>query len=569
MKILAHYDEFTGSHYHRIHLPILHLERHYPEHEIIRKKELREADFANCDILFYNRFIKIPIFNLNLLRKKYGFKIIIDMDDKVFIPKNHYMYNFYEQQKIPEKIVTNLINADYITCSTEYLANELKQYNSNIIVVPNAIDFEIDQFKLKEKELNDKLRVIYPCSLSHVHDVKLLETSFKKIRNDSFTNNNTIFTLAGYNEGNKQTKTIWDKMKDVYKKLGKYNISKSLTTDQYMAHYDNQDVCTIPLEVTDFNKSKSILKLLEAGSKKLAVIASNVEPYSLIPEGYYLPVNNNTDWYMHIKEMLKNKQMIIDYSEKLYEFVVSNYNMNDVNKIRKDLFESASNTVNIKQTKIISVCYNSNQFTEYERYMNPVKTIKDRSYLFEYNPIIEIINKNLYNVNDYKYIGIFSWKFCNKTGFSERELYYNIDGVHDVYIFVKSIFKNGKEYFDYSFNFHGQVLKELIQYICQDLNIEFTDSPEYAVFSNFYVARYDILKDYVNSYVIPTIDLLETKYKESAWLNSKYMNLKPEELFSNTGLTYYPLHSFILERMFSIYLHNNKNLKVKNCIGSY
>lgn len=569
MRILAHYDEFTGSHYHRIHIPVLHLERHYPKYEIIRKKELTEQDFANCDILFYNRFIKIPIFNLNLLRKKYGFKIVIDMDDKVFIPKNHYMYNFYEKEKISEKIVANLINADYITCSTDYLANELKLYNPNVVVVPNAIDFEIDQFKLKDKEISNKLRVVYPCSLSHVHDVKLLEISFKKIKSDPFTHNNTIFTLAGYNKGNLQTKTIWDKMKNVYKRLGKYNVVHSLTTDQYMAHYDNQDICTIPLEVTDFNKSKSILKLLEAGSKKLAVVASDVEPYSLIPKGYYLPVNNNTDWYLHIKDMIKNKQMVVDYSEKLYEYVSSNYNMNLINKIRYDLFENISHTVNTNSTKIISICYDNNQFTEYERYINPINSIRDKSYLFEYNPIVKIVNENLYNISDYNYVGIFSWKFANKTGFSEKEIYYNIDGEHDVYTFLRPLFKNGKEYFDFSFNFHGEVLKEILQHICEDLNIEFTDSPEYAVFSNFYVSKYEVLKDYVNHYVIPIIELLETKYKESAWLNSKYMNLKPDELFIRTGLTYYPLHSFILERMFSIYLHNNKRLKVKVCSGSY
>ena len=569
MRILAHYDEFTGSHYHRVHLPMLHLERHFPEYEIIRKKELKEEDFANCDILYYNRFIKIHLYHLNLLRKKYGFKIIIDMDDKVYIPKNHYMYNFYEQQKISEKIVANLVNADYIICSTDYLADELKQYNPNILVVPNAIDFEIDQFKLKEKEESNKLRIVYPCSLSHVHDVKLLETSFKKIKTDSFTRNNTLFTLAGYNEGNEQTKKIWNKMKDVYKKLGNYNIAHSLTTDQYMAHYNNQDVCTIPLEVTDFNKSKSILKLLEAGSKKLACIASDVQPYNLIPKGYYLPVSNNTDWYYHIKDLLKNKQMVVDYSEKLYEFVNTNYNMNLINNLRNDLFKTITHTVDTKKTKIISICYKDNQPSEYERYVNPINSIKDKSYLFEYNPIINIVNNNLFNINDYDYLGIFSWKFPYKTGFSEKEVYYNIDDDHDVYIFVRDIFKTGKEYFDFSFNFHGEVLKEVIQNICNDLNIEFTDNPEYVVFSNFYVARVDIIKDYVNKYVIPIIDLMETKYKNTAWLNSKYMSLKVEELFKYTGLTYYPLHSFILERMFTIYLHNHQRLKVKSCSGSY
>lgn len=568
IRILAHCDDKTGSHYHRIYLPMLNLQKHYSDFDIKIKKELKETDFANCDILIYNRFIKMNIFNLNQLRKKYGFKIIIDMDDKIHIPKNHYMYQFYETQKIPDKIIANLINADYIICSTDYLANDLKQYNKNIIVVPNSIDFEIPQFQYTEPIPYNKLRIVYPCSLSHVHDVKLLESSFKRIKSDTFVKNNTEFTLGGYNTTNKQTKDIWDKMTDVYKLLGGYKLSESLPTDQYMAHYDNKDVCIIPLKTTEFEKSKSNLKLLEAGAKKCVVIASNVEPY-IYDKGYFMPVDNAIDWYKHIKELIKNKNMRYDYAEKLYDYVFTKFNMNDVNKLRYELFNTISKSViDTKNTKIISICYDINQNSEYEKYMNKVNSIEQKSYLFEYNPIIDIVTNNLYNISDYNYVGIFSWKFPNKTTFSEREVYYNIDNEHDVYTFVHNRFKTGKEYFDYSENFHGNLLS-VLEKLCSKLNIIYTDSPQYVMYSNFYVAKYEILKDYVYNYIIPSIELLETEFKEDAWRNSKYMNLSKADLLKYTGLDYYPMHSFILERMFSLYLHNHQNLKVKICSGSY
>lgn len=568
IRILAHYDEKTGSHYHRVHLPITHLKRHYPEFHIESKKEMKESDFANCDILFYNRFIKMNVFNLNQLRKKYGFKIVIDMDDKVHIPKNHYMYNFYEKEKIPDKIIANLINADYIICSTEYLANDLKEYNKNIIVIPNSIDFETEQYQYKERELSNKLRIVYPCSLSHVHDVKLFEQSFKRIKNDSYLKNKVQFTLGGYNTTNAQTKRIWDEMTKIYKLVGSYKLAESLPTNEYMAHYDNQDVCTIPLRTTEFEKSKSNLKLLEAGAKKCVVIASNVLPYTN-DSGYFLPVNDVMDWYKHIKELVKSTSMREDYSEKLYDYVYNSYNMNNINKLRYELFSTISNTsVDIKNTKIISVCYDNNQITEYERYMNKVRTVAEKSYLFEYNPIVDIVTNNLYNLNTYKYVGIFSWKFPNKTAFSEREVYYNIDDKHDVYVFTRPIFKDGAHYFKYSNDFH-KVLFTALETLCAKLGVEFTTEPAHAIYSNFYVARYDILKDYVENYIIPSIVLFETDMREIAWEHSRYQNLSKEDLMKYTGLNYYPMHSFILERMFSIYLHNNQNLKVKFCSGSY
>lgn len=567
IRILAHYDEKTGSHYHRVHVPCENIKRNSNDFEIIAKKNLSENDFANCDILFYNRFIKLDMAVLNALRNKYGFKIVIDMDDKIHIPKDHYMYGFYEKEKIPAKIESNLINADYIICSTNYLADDLKKYNKNIIVIPNAIDFNVDQFQYKDRDDSDKLRIVYPCSLSHVHDVKLLETSFKKIKSDTFTHNNTIFTLAGYNETNQQTKNIWKKMTDVYKTLGKYNIANSIPTDGYMQHYDNQDICIIPLRTTEFEKSKSNLKLLEAGAKKCAVIASDVIPY-IFDEGYYLPVKTTTDWYKHIKDFKKNKNMLIHYQEKLYEYVKTKFNMDIVNNDRIELFKYLKNDYKYEQklTKIISITYDDNQPSEYEKYRNPIKTVDEKSYLFEYNPIINILNNNIYDVNNYKYTGIFSWKFSLKSRISERELYRAIDDEHDVYIFVYPHFNNGKDYFDFSEKVHNGLLS-LLSLLCKRLNLEYTDSPEHVVYSNFVIINTQLYKTFINDIIIPAIILLETEFKELAWKNSKYPGLPAEKLKYYTGLDYYPMHTFVLERLMSIYLHNHKYIKVKNCIG--
>ena len=567
IRVLAHYDEKTGSHYHRIHLPCENLKKISNDFEIIAKKNLVEQDFANCDILYYNRFIKIAPIALNKLRKRYGFKIVVDMDDKVYIPKDHYMYNFYEKDKIPEKIIGNLISADYLICSTDYLAEDLKQYNENIVVIPNSIDFSVEQYQFKERIESDKLRVIYPCSISHMHDVKLLEQSFKRIKSDSYTNLRTSFTLAGYNTTNEQTKKLWTSMTDIYKYLGKYNTAGSLETNQYMKHYDNQDVCIIPLRTTEFEKSKSNLKLLEAGAKKCAVIASNVIPY-IYDTGNYLPVENKIDWYLQVKELVKNKELLKEYQDKLHNYVKTNFDMDNINIKRVELFNDLykNYTYNNKDTKIISIAYKPEQYTEYTTYLNPVNTIEDKSYLFEYNPIVKIFNENLFDINNYKYVGVFSWKFAAKTGLTEREIYKHIDNEHDIYILIRPFFKNGNEYFTFSEKVHPGIT-EIIKLLCKDLNLEFTNNPEHIVYSNFVIVDRELYRKYINDIIIPAIALLEDKYKDLAWRNSRYPGLSKEELNKHTGLDYYPMHTFLLERLMSIYLHNNKNIRVKNCIG--
>ena len=71
--------------------------------------------------------------------------------------------------------------------------------------------------------------------------------------------------------------------------------------------------------------------------------------------------------------------------------------------------------------KIYSIVYNNEQIVEYEKYDNSnIKTIEQRSYLFEYNPIIDIIQNNNFKKDDL--IGIFSWKFPYKTLIFKKKL---------------------------------------------------------------------------------------------------------------------------------------------------
>lgn len=565
LKILLHYDENVGSHYHRLHIPFLNLKDKY---EIVISKKLEAKDFEGIDFLIYNRFITMPLFGLNSLKVKHGFKIIIDMDDKVHIPFDHYMSKMYETKDIPDKIIMGLKNADAIMCSTHVLADNLRKYNDNIYVIPNAIDFNIEQFQFKDKEHSDKLRIVYPCSLSHKKDVQLLFNSFKRLANDVNLKDKYTVTLAGYNEGNNKTKLIWEEMVKIFRLAKDYNIINSKPVTSYMEHYDNQDVCLVPLENNSFNSFKSILKLNEAGAKKLAVIASNVLPYSEYTE-QFLVVNKTMDWYEHIKSLINNKELLKEYADKSYNFTLDNYEINKINELRVKMIDEVRDKTKVldtKNTKIISIVYDKEQYSEYETYTNLINSVEQKSYLFEYNPIINIFKDNLFNIYNYEYVGIFSYKFPFKSKISDIELYNFIDGKADVYHLNYTLFKDGTEYFHLSEKYHPGLLR-LIELLCNDLGLEYTNKPKHPIWSNFFVAKIDIYKHYIDTVIKPAINLLETKYRQLAWQNSKYMSMSKEKLKELTGLDYYPMHTFVLERMFSLYLHNNPKIKFTFCSG--
>lgn len=75
----------------------------------------------------------------------------------------------------------------------------------------------------------------------------------------------------------------------------------------------------------------------------------------------------------------------------------------------------------------------------------------------------------------------------------------------------------------------------------------------------------DIYRDYVNTIIKPAIHLLETKYKDLAWKDSNYKGLPRDQLKLHTELDYYPMTTFVLERLLNMYI-NNRNFKFKQLI---
>lgn len=89
------------------------------------------------------------------------------------------------------------------------------------------------------------------------------------------------------------------------------------------------------------------------------------------------------------------------------------------------------------------------------------------------------------------------------------------------------------------------------------------------VYQNHFAAKREIYLDYVTEYLEPAIKFIESDPEmfKIAMQDSKYSELnKPyaissEELMRKISYPYYPLAPFLLERLFSVYIHN-KNINV-------
>jgi len=83
------------------------------------------------------------------------------------------------------------------------------------------------------------------------------------------------------------------------------------------------------------------------------------------------------------------------------------------------------------------------------------------------------------------------------------------------------------------------------------------------IYQNHFSAKTGIYRDYVTTYLIPAMDAItnDPEINKLAMADSKYSDLthqSGEVLREKLGIGYYPLVPFLLERLFSIYVHNKK-----------
>jgi hypothetical protein len=154
--------------------------------------------------------------------------------------------------------------------------------------------------------------------------------------------NRIKMVLGGYNDSDALTKYLWDQMFNSFTCNGQLPYTKlsSLEPINYMQHYEWADIMLVPLEKSSWHGCKSNLKLLEAACKKVPVICSKVEPYTLDMSAPVLWVEKQTDWFKHIKDLILNPNKRIEYGEKIHEWARTNYNLFEVNKGRKQAFDN-------------------------------------------------------------------------------------------------------------------------------------------------------------------------------------------------------------------------------------
>ena len=331
LSIIGLNHQQSGCGYHRVLIPLAFMNdiKGYVTNAITEDK------MDGWDILLYNRISQYdqdwPEF-----RKILGCKIVLDLDDYWILPPNHMNYGQY--LLFADRIENNIREADLVTTTNERLADKIRPFNSNVLVVPNALPYGRNQFH-DERVKDGRIRIFWAGGITHEQDLALLRGPVQKLKIHA---DKIKMVLGGYNETDAYTKSIWQRMFSAFTSGGQLPYAKLHGTSviNYMQLYEHADICVIPLENSEWHACKSNLKILEAAAKKIPVIVSKVEPYSNDADAPVLWVEKQSDWFTHLNYLINNKQAREDYGQKLYEWAKTKYSIDAINNTRFDAFTS-------------------------------------------------------------------------------------------------------------------------------------------------------------------------------------------------------------------------------------
>lgn len=259
----------------------------YNYHRILNPLQYMDIDLAPIDQAHTFVFSRQAGHNVQQMKNQ-GKRIIMDIDDYWHLYPEHYLFNRWR----PQIYIENLKLANVVTTTNAVLAAKIKEINKNVVVIPNALPFDQGQF-------TDR--------------------------------GNTIPGTFGYVGGNSHSTDI--------KMCPGAKIPPHIAVEYYMNHYEHLALSFAPLVNNEFNQCKSNIKALESGVNYAALMASEIHPYLNELDKDVVIYCRDSEWANKTKYCQQNPNYVKDMGQKLGEHVRKHYNLIEINKLRKQVWE--------------------------------------------------------------------------------------------------------------------------------------------------------------------------------------------------------------------------------------
>ena len=279
-------------------------------------------------------------------------KIIFELLDPYLFENSSYLKNFlrsfgkfllrqfkYFDFHYKKLLITMCKNSYAVICATKTHAELLKKYNKKIFCIP---DFH-GEFK-SQKRTNSFLQQKKIKIFWEGYPINLLSKEFSNFIKDIKKNNlsnqielNIVTDLFFHRYFNRifkiQTIEILKKF-DIQFNLYEWNIENIINISKKC------DIGIIPLNVNNnYEKNKPENKLLLMWRLGLPTITSNTPAYKYLMDKV---INNmiasEGNWSLHINNLIKNKEKLLEISNQNFEFISKYYNEEEISNLWEEVF---------------------------------------------------------------------------------------------------------------------------------------------------------------------------------------------------------------------------------------
>jgi O-antigen biosynthesis protein len=290
------------------------------------------------DVVVFHRPEDAKRLELIRILKKQGKKIVVDNDDTYKDHKAVKINDYFDKERVDKGLAkvnsifdAAVIEADLVTTTTEWLAEEYRKLNPNVVVLPNCVDpFYFDEPLRNE---GDVVRIGVVGSVITSTDLDVLIPIVEHYQHDK----RVRLVMFGLPPNRKTNPIVESIYRDEYKFMDSVDVEwhAAVNADVY---YDKMnslklDMMIIPREDNYFNRAKSNLKFLEASMFEIPVIAQGFadgkSPYQVNLEDtkHMVIVTDNSQWIPEIEKMIADKEGRREMGRKAKEYVVENYSI--------------------------------------------------------------------------------------------------------------------------------------------------------------------------------------------------------------------------------------------------
>jgi O-antigen biosynthesis protein len=238
----------------------------------------RYADVVQSTIVA-NRDMLLKLMNL---RKKWGFKLIFDIDDNLYSVSSDNPAA-KEVDRLKDNFEACLQVADGVTVSVPNLKSVYSKLNDNIFVSPNFVDKKMFDFPRKRHK---GIRIGWRGAYGHREDLEMIRPVIEAIKRDY----KVTFVTFGWNPEWSDEHHDW---------VGSFEFPKKLASL-------NLDIGLIPLIDSAYNRCKSNLAFLEYSALGIPTVTSPVENQ----KGCGINCKTSYEWYEAIVKLIKEKPTV-------------------------------------------------------------------------------------------------------------------------------------------------------------------------------------------------------------------------------------------------------------------